>query len=80
MSVESNCIKCGRKMKREMNEFKLDSTCEDCKESDMNRDQALNVASDFQKYLRKGDEAYIKKYTKEQIKCALRIANWIRRR
>ena len=56
-----------------MNEFKLDSTCEDCKESDMNRDQALNVASDFQKYLRKGDEAYIKKYTKEQIKCALSL-------
>jgi len=73
MGIESYCVKCGIKIKREMNEFKPDSTCEDCKTSDMNEHEALDIASDFQKYLRKGDEAYIKKYTKEKIKCALSL-------
>ncbi len=37
----------------------------------MDRNEALQVATDFQNYLRKGDKTLIEKYTKEQIKCAL---------
>jgi len=39
----------------------------------MDRDEALNIASDFQNYLRKGDKSFIEKYAKEQIKCALSL-------
>jgi len=39
----------------------------------MTGDEVLDIASDFQNYLRKGDKSYIEKYKKTQIKCALSL-------
>lgn len=39
----------------------------------MDKDEALNIASDFLNYLRKRNKSFIEKYTKEEIKCALSL-------
>ncbi len=39
----------------------------------MNENEALDIASDFQKYLRTDDKSFIENYTKAQIKCALSL-------
>ena len=39
----------------------------------MNENEALDIASDFQNYLRRSDKSFIEKYTKAQIKCALSL-------
>jgi len=41
----------------------------------VNKDEALNIAGDFQNSLRKSDKSFIEKYTKEQIKCALSLTS-----
>ena len=41
----------------------------------MDREEALNMASDFLNCLRKDDKSYIEKYTKTQIKCALSLVS-----
>lgn len=75
MGIKVPCEICGeKKVEVQMNQFKqTDNICEDCKEINMTNDEALDVASEFQKSVRTGNESLIDKYTKEQIKCALSL-------
>jgi hypothetical protein len=75
MSEKVNCRICGKKeVRMEMNQFKpTENVCEHCKGDNMTNDEALDIASDFQNYFRKGDKDFVEKYTKTQIKCALSL-------